>query len=86
MARRAADQIERLNHAPSSQARQVGSRVFIGHGRSLLWRELKDFVSDRISLPYDEFNRVLVAGTTNVDRLSEMMDNAAVAFLVLTAG
>lgn len=85
MARRAADHIERLNHAPSSQARQVGSRVFIGHGRSLLWRELKDFVSDRINLPYDEFNRVPVAGTTNVDRLSEMMDNAAVAFLVLTA-
>lgn len=22
-------------------------RVFIGHGRSLLWRELKDFISDR---------------------------------------
>ena len=26
-----------------------------------------------------------VAGTTNVDRLSQMLDNAAVAFLVLTA-
>ena len=82
---RAADHIERLSQAPLTRARQVGTRVFIGHGRSLLWRELKDFVADRLNLPYDEFNRVPVAGTTNVDRLSEMLDNAAVAFVVLTA-
>lgn len=83
--RRAADHIDRISQAPPTRARQVGTRVFIGHGRSLLWRELKDFVADRLDLPYDEFNRVPVAGTTNVDRLSEMLDNAAVAFLVLTA-
>jgi len=82
---RAADHIDRITQAPPTRARQVGTRVFIGHGRSLLWRELKDFVADRLQLPYDEFNRVPVAGTTNVDRLSEMLDNAAVAFLVLTA-
>lgn len=83
--RRAADHIDRISQAPPTRARQVGTRVFIGHGRSLLWRELKDFVADRLDLPYDEFNRVPVAGTTNVDRLSEMLDNAAVAFLILTA-
>ena len=82
---RVADHIARLAQAPPARARQVGTRVFVGHGRSPLWRELKDFVSDRLDLPYDEFNRVPVAGTTNVDRLSEMLDNAAVAFLVLTA-
>jgi predicted nucleotide-binding protein len=85
MIRRAADHIERLAQTPPVRARQVGTRVFIGHGRSLLWRELKDFTSDRLGLPYDEFNRVPVAGTTNIDRLSEMLDNAAIAFLVLTA-
>lgn len=86
LARRGADHIERLSMRPeSSSTRQVGSRVFIGHGRSLLWRELKDFIADRLELPYDEFNRVTPAGTTNVDRLSEMMDSAAVALLVLTA-
>jgi predicted nucleotide-binding protein len=83
--RRAADHIDRITQAPPTRARQVGTRVFIGHGRSLLWRELKDFVADRLLLPYDEFNRVPVAGTTNVDRLSDMLDNAAVAFLILTA-
>lgn len=85
-ARRAADHIDRLSQRPEASVdRQRGTRVFIGHGRSHQWRELKDFVSERLGLPYDEFNRVPVAGTTNVDRLSQMLDNAAVAFLVLTA-
>jgi predicted nucleotide-binding protein len=59
--------------------------VFIGHGHSSVWREFKDFITDRIGLPYDEFNRVPVAGTSNVARLSQMMDTAAIAFLILTA-
>lgn len=64
---------------------RIGTHVFIGHGRSLAWRELKDFVQDRLSLPWDEFNRVPVAGVTNVARLSEMLDAAAIGFLVMTA-
>ncbi|WP_122574955.1 TIR domain-containing protein [Pseudomonas viridiflava] len=63
----------------------VGTNVFIGHGRSAVWRDLKDFVSERLHLPYDEFNRVPVAGITNIARLSEMLDAAAVAFIVMTA-
>jgi predicted nucleotide-binding protein len=59
--------------------------VFIGHGHSSVWREFKDFITDRIGLPYDEFNRVPVAGTSNVARLSQMMDTAAIAFRILTA-
>ena len=62
----------------------VGTNVFIGHGRSPIWRELKDFIEDRLHLPVDEFNRVPVAGVTNIARLSEMMDAAAIAFLVMT--
>ena len=60
-------------------------RVFIGHGHSPLWRELKDFVADRLGLPWDEFNRVPVAGVSNVARLEQMLDNAGIAFLILTA-
>lgn len=63
----------------------VGTNVFIGHGRSLIWRELKDFIQERLSLPSDEFNRVPVAGVTNIARLSEMLDAAAIALLVMTA-
>lgn len=64
---------------------RVGTNVFIGHGRSAAWRELKDFVKDRLGLPFDEFNRVPVAGVTNIARLSEMLDAAAVAFVIMTA-
>ncbi|MFE6613794.1 TIR domain-containing protein [Amycolatopsis sp. NPDC057786] len=63
----------------------TGTNVFIGHGRSLQWRELKDFLSDRLKLPYDEFNRVPVAGVTNIQRLIGMLDSSIIAFLVLTA-
>lgn len=64
---------------------RIGINVFIGHGRSSAWRELKDFVQDRLHLPWDEFNRVPVAGVTNQARLSEMLDAAAVALVIMTA-
>lgn len=64
---------------------QVGTNVFIGHGRSNAWRELKDFVRERLDLPADEFNRVPVAGITNQTRLAQMLDSAALAFIVMTA-
>lgn len=66
-------------------ASRVGTNVFIGHGQSPIWKDLKDFIQDRVKLPWDEFNRVPVAGVTNIARLSEMLDAAAIAFLVMTA-
>src|SRR3546814_2415043 len=57
----------------------------LGHGRAAAWRELKDFSQDRVRLPWDEFNRIPVAGVTNIARLSEMLDASAIAFLVMTA-
>jgi predicted nucleotide-binding protein len=63
----------------------IGKRVFIGHGRFDAWRALQDFLQNRLGLQWDEFNRVPVAGMSNVTRLKEMLDAAAFAFLVLTA-
>ena len=63
----------------------LGRRVFIGHGRSPIWRELKDFLADRLALPWDEFNREASAGYATVDRLRVMLDQAAFALLVMTA-
>ena len=60
-------------------------RVFIGHGRSTSWRELKDFLQDRLGLAWDEFNREPVAGMTTKERLEGMLQIAGFAFLVLTA-
>lgn len=60
-------------------------RVFIGHGRSLLWRELKDFLADRLRLPWDEFNRETPAGLATSERMQQMLSDATFAFLVMTA-
>jgi hypothetical protein len=62
-----------------------GSRIFIGHGQSPVWRELKDFLSDRLSLPWDEFNREAVAGISTFARISSMLESASFAFLIMTA-
>jgi hypothetical protein len=86
LADRAAAHMERNQRRQRrTEKRDVGSFVFIGHGRSSLWRELKDFTEDRLGLHTDEFNRVPVAGVTNVERLVQMLDDAAIALLVLTA-
>ena len=84
LARRAGSHVARKARQKQRSA-VVGTNVFIGHGRSLIWKDLKDFVQDRLKLPWDEFNRVPVAGITNIARLSEMLDAAVVAFLVMTA-
>jgi hypothetical protein len=82
---RAAAHMERLSMSKAAAAVRQGSNIFIGHGRSAVWRVLKEFVQDRLHLPWDEFNRVPVAGITNIARLSQMLDDAGIAFLILTA-
>ena len=62
-----------------------GTKVFIGHGHSPDWRELKEFIHERLQLPYEEFNRVTPAGLATPNRLTEMLDRACMAFLVMTA-
>ncbi len=79
-----------VSHLESLENRVVksktqGTHIFIGHGHSPLWREFKDFVKDRLNLKWDEFNRIPVAGRTNIVRLSEMLNQAKFAFLILTA-
>ncbi len=85
LASRGAAHIIRLGTARRVTAAAQGTAVFIGHGGSLLWHALKDFISDRLGLPWEEFNRVPVAGVTNITRLSEMLDATGIAFVVLTA-
>ena len=64
--------------------KEIGTNIFLGHGRSHIWKDLKDFIQDRMHLPWDEFNRVPVAGITNISRLNQMLSDAAIAFLVMT--
>ena len=81
---------ESASHLRRSEARiksagMVATNVFVGHGRSALWRELKDFVEDRLHLPVDEFNSVPVAGIATSARLAELLDLSAFAFLIMTS-
>jgi predicted nucleotide-binding protein len=62
-----------------------GGVIFIGHGRSPVWRELKDFLKDTLNLKADEFSNVPTAGIATSERLSEMLKNASLAFIVMTA-
>jgi predicted nucleotide-binding protein len=60
-------------------------RVFIGHGRSQTWLQLKCFLQDQLKLEWEEFNRQPTAGLSTIQRLQEMLDASVFAFLVLTA-
>jgi len=39
-----------------------GNKIFIGHGRSLVWMQLRSFLTDRLHLTCDEFNEESTAG------------------------
>jgi predicted nucleotide-binding protein len=60
-------------------------KVFIGHGRASAWKDLKDFLQDRLKLPWDEFNRESPAGKSTKERLEEMLSQAGFAFVIMTA-
>ncbi len=59
-------------------------KIFIGHGHSLIWKDLKDFIKDTLNLEFEEFNRIPVAGISTKDRLEEMLNNCSFAFLIMT--
>lgn len=68
----------------SSLSRLTG-KVFIGHGRSPAWENLRDFLRDRLNLKWTEFNGEPVAGLTTKERLEQMIAESSFAFLVMTA-
>ena len=93
MAFKACESLSEICQKMSSHIRRKGDmsneispqRIFIGHGRSSIWRELKDFLQDRLNLSWNEFNRVSAAGVPTAIRLGELLDDSRFALLVLTA-
>ena len=59
-------------------------KIFIGHGHSSIWRELKDFLENKLGLPCEEFNSISTAGRSTKERLAEMLDVCCMAFLIMT--
>ena len=86
------DQLELYKELPSNTQQTTNNdtvnnenkKIFIGHGGSLVWRELKDFIEGTLGLPYEEFNRVSTAGQFTGNRLKEMLDESRMAFLIMT--
>ena len=70
---------------PTHIKSQERGRVFIGHGRAPYWKELKDFLADRLGLDWEEFNRDAAAGFSTKERLQQMLYSSSFAFLVLAA-
>ena len=59
-------------------------KIFIGHGRSHIWRALKDFIEGELKLPYEEFERISTAGKSINNRLEEMLEESCIAFIIMT--
>jgi predicted nucleotide-binding protein len=59
--------------------------MFIGHGHSQEWKDLRHFLLSRLNLECEEFNQASAAGLSTVTRLAQMLDSVSFAFLVMTA-
>lgn len=60
-------------------------RVFIGHGHSGLWRDLKDHLHEKHGVIVQAYETAARAGHTIRDILSDLADASDFALLVLTA-
>ncbi len=82
MSRKSGSKVELIGASVSSVSRP---RVFIGHGRSVLWARVKMFLEDELGLAtvyYESESRV---GESIVPVLEKMLKDAAFAVLVMTA-
>ena len=70
--------------APSNKTKKDRVDIAIGHGRSPLWRELKEWLRDHYDCKIHEFNSQSVVGVSHKERLKELMDVADIAFLLMT--
>ena len=61
------------------------SRIFIGHGRSLIWRDLKEHLQDKHGFTIESYESGARAGHVIRDILESMIENSKFAILILTA-
>lgn len=85
-----ASKVEELRSIRDSAVRRIVSRppamqrVFLGHGRSQAWRELKDHLEQSLGLGHEEFEREPVAGLAIHERIDAMLDACVFAIVVMT--
>jgi predicted nucleotide-binding protein len=73
-----------VRSAAIGQRRDLGASVFIGHGHSDDWRAVLDWLRDGLELQVEEFNLKPNVGVPNTILLGRMLDQAAVAIMVMT--
>ncbi len=74
-------QASRLPDTPKTKHKP---RIFIGHGRSLIWRDLKDHLQDKHGLSVEAYEIGSRAGHSIRDILEDMLAKSTFAVLVLT--
>jgi predicted nucleotide-binding protein len=84
-ARQARLYLQKVKIVRGKAATGTEGKVFIGHGKATVWRDLKELLQDRLQQTPDEFNLESAAGMSTTERLGEMLDSAAFAFLVMTS-
>jgi predicted nucleotide-binding protein len=70
---------------PETKQVKLKPSIFIGHGRSGQWRELKDHLTDKHDYQIIAYETGARAGHTIRDILDEMMAKSSFAILVMTA-
>jgi hypothetical protein len=65
--------------------RAVPLRIFLGHGKSSAWKEVRRFLEDELHLAVEEFNQHVAAGVHTSEKLAEMLDKSRLALLIMTA-
>jgi predicted nucleotide-binding protein len=72
--------------SPPRAAPETGrTKVFIGHGNSLDWLALRDFLRDKLGLDPVEFNSTPAAGQHTLERIEQCLRECRLAFLVMNA-
>lgn len=79
-----ADARSQLHKIYGALGRPCGKRIFISHGWSAAWEQLRAFLSDN-GLRCDDFNRESSVGLTAAQVLESKLGDAAFAFVVMTA-
>jgi predicted nucleotide-binding protein len=60
-------------------------KIYIGHGRSIQWRDLKDHLSEKQGFEVVAYETGARAGYTVTEVLDDLSEEASIAFLVHTA-
>lgn len=75
----------RLPNLPEPPQEQVRPVIFIGHGQSPLWRDLKDHLHEKHAYQVSAYEIGARAGHAVRDVLEEMLAKSSFALLIMTA-